>query len=148
MMIAYGDCLQELGRSGEAEPHYRAAIKTGGPEHLIDLAKSRLTKKSEETLRASGDLRPDVVRYMIDAFKQFETMTEQQIQNLALEIAMLGNKGLDINDPRKTYRINSLPGEYTGLHLISIMYTAFQRFAPGTDVGIDLSREYLVATSN
>jgi tetratricopeptide (TPR) repeat protein len=47
MMIAYGDCLTELDRSGESEVHYRLAVKTGGPEHLVDLAKARLTEKSE-----------------------------------------------------------------------------------------------------
>jgi tetratricopeptide (TPR) repeat protein len=47
MMIAYGDCLAELDRSDESEVHYRLAVKTGGPEHLVDLAKARLTEKSE-----------------------------------------------------------------------------------------------------
>ena len=83
---------------------------------------------------------------MRDALERFGSMNESQIQNLALEIAMLGNQGLSINDPAKKYQINSLPGEFTGLHLISIMYAAFQQFAPGTDVGIDLSQEFREAT--
>lgn len=48
MMIAYGDCLAALGCSDESEVHYRMAVKTGGTEHLVDLAKARLTEKSEK----------------------------------------------------------------------------------------------------
>ncbi len=145
MMIAYGDCLIELGRSDESEFHYRMAVKTGGPEHLVDLAKAKLTEKSEKILRSSGNVRPDVVEYMKDALKRFKSMEVTQIQGLALELAMLGNKGLDINDPAKKYPIQAWPGEFSGLHLISIMYAAFQQFAPDTDVGIDLSNEYRMA---
>ncbi|MCX7408698.1 MAG: tetratricopeptide repeat protein [Planctomycetales bacterium] len=145
MMIAYGDCLTELGRSDESQVHYRIAIKTGGPEHLVDLAKARLSKKSEQALRSTGDIRPDVVQYMKDAIKQFESMEVTQIQNLALELTLLGNKGLNINDPAKKHQIKTWIGEYTGLQLISIMYAAFQQFAPDTDIGIDLRKEYCIA---
>jgi len=146
MMIAYGDCLVELGRSNESEVHYRNAVKIGGPEHLVDLAKARLTKKSEQTLRSSGEIRPDVVHYMKDALDRFKSMDVPQIQNLALELTLLGNNGLNINDPAKKYQIKTWTGEYTGLHLISIMFAAFQQFAPDTDIGIDLSKEYQLAS--
>jgi tetratricopeptide (TPR) repeat protein len=145
MMIAQGDCLAELGRSHESEIHYRNAIKSGGPEQLVDLAKARLTKKSEQVFRSSGDIRPDGVQYMLDTLERFESMELSQIQNLALELSLLGNKGLNINDPTKNYQIKTWAGEYTGLHLISIMYAAFQQFAPDTDIGINLSKEYHVA---
>jgi len=52
---------------------------------------------------------------------------------------------LDINDPSTKYTLKSLPGEFSGLHLVSIMYAAFARTSPGTDVGIDLSSEYAEA---
>ena len=82
---------------------------------------------------------------MKDALNRFKSMDLPQIQNLALEIAMLGNKGLNINDPAKKYPIQAWAGAYSGLHLISIMFAAFQQFAPDTDVGIDLSKEYRMA---
>lgn len=145
MMIAYGDCLAELGRSDESEVHYRMAVQADGPEQLVDLAKARLTEKSEKALRSSGDVQPDVVQYMKDALERFKSMDVTQIQNLALELAVLGNKGININDPTRKYQIQSWSGEYTGLHLISIMYVAFQQFAPDTDIGIDLSKEHQIA---
>ena len=146
MMIAYGDCLTEIGRSSEADAHYRAAIETGGPEHLVDLAKARLTEKSEKAFRTSGDVRPDVVEYIKDALKRFQSMDVTQIRNLSFELAMIGNRGLNINDPTTKHQFQTWPGEYTGLQLISFMYAAFQQFAPSTDLGIDLSREYQIAT--
>lgn len=145
MMVAYGDCLDELGRGDESDAHYRAAIKTGGPEHILDLAKSRLTKKSEEGLRALGEIRTDVLEYMQQALEQFKSMSQSQIQGLALEIAMLGSQGMNIHKSDKMYQLKTLPGEYSALQLISMMYAAFQQFAPGTDVGMDLSKEYELA---
>lgn len=93
-------------------------------------------------MRSSGDVRPDVVQYMRDALERFKSMEVTQIHNLALELSVLGNNGLNINDPARKYPLQAWPGEYTGLHLISIMYAAFQQFAPDTDIGIDLSKEY------
>lgn len=75
-------------------------------------------------------------------------MEVTQIQDLALELAILGNTGLDINDPTKKHQIRAWTGEHSGLHLISIMYAAFQQFAPDTDIGIDLSKEYRIATKS
>lgn len=147
MMIAYGDCLAQLGRSGESEIHYRLAIKTGGPEQLVDLARARLSEKSEQAFRSSGEIRPEVIEYIKDALERFRVMdVVTQIQKFALELATIGNKGLNIKDPAKKHLLQTWPGEYTGLQVISIMYAAFQQFAPTTDLGIDLSREYQIAT--
>jgi len=145
MMVGLGETLDELGRTTEAEQQYRAAIRTGGPEHVVDLAKERLTERSEATFRSGGPLRLDAVQYIQDALDRFKGMTPQQIQSLALEIALLGNQGLNINDSTEKHKIKSLEGEFSGLNLISIMYAAFQQFAPGEDVGIDLSKEYEMA---
>ena len=38
-----------------------------------------------------------------------------------------------------------LPGKYSALNVVTIMYAAFQQFAPETDLGIDLAREYQAA---
>lgn len=85
--------------------------------------------------------------YISGALDRFEGMTPKEIQNLGFEIDILRQSGLDINDPSKQYTIRSLPGKFSGLHLVSIMYAAFQQFAPGEDVGIDFSAEYVTARS-
>lgn len=72
-------------------------------------------------------------------------MQPKQIQDVGIDIGLLGTKGLSINDPTKTYNVKSLDGEFTGLQLVSIMYAAFQQFAPGKNVGVDFSKEYQLA---
>jgi hypothetical protein len=85
--------------------------------------------------------------YISGALDRFSGMSPKEIQDLGFEIAVLGQSGLDINDPAKQYSIRSLPGKFSGLHLVSIMYAAFQQFAPSEDVGIDFSAEYEAAIS-
>jgi hypothetical protein len=55
---------------------------------------------------------------------------------------------LDVNNAHKRYRLNSLPGEFTALHLFCLMYVGFQLVAPGTDVGFDLAEEYAAARAS
>lgn len=98
-------------------------------------------------MRKASSERPDVLMYCLGALERFEEMTDEQIQTLGREIAILGMRGLDINDPSQKYTLKSLPGDFSGMHLVSLMYAAFQRVAPGTDVGIDLSREYAQAVA-
>ena len=77
--------------------------------------------------------------------RRFKSMDVAQIQNFSLEPPLIGNKGLNLNDPAKKHQLTTWPGEYSGLRVISIMYAAFQQFAPGTDFGIDVSRDYQIA---
>jgi hypothetical protein len=83
--------------------------------------------------------------YCLGALERFHSMAENEIERIGHEIAILGMQGLDINDPTKKYKLRSMPGDFSGLHLLSIMYVAFQKIAPETDVGIDLSKEYAQA---
>jgi len=38
--------------------------------------------------------------------------------------------------------LQSMPGKFSGLHLLCYEYVAFQQIAPGKDIGFDLSAEY------
>ncbi len=87
----------------------------------------------------------DAVMYCLDALEKFDAMTPEQVQAITLEIALLGQQGLDTNDSTPKYSLSSLPGNFTGLQLVSIMYVGFQHIAPGRDVGFDLSQEYETA---
>ena len=51
----------------------------------------------------------------------------------------------DINDPEDKYTLKALPGKYSGLHLLAIMYTAFRQIDPTMDTGADFSAEYQAA---
>ena len=53
--------------------------------------------------------------------------------------------GIEVNDPDPKYRLQSLPGRFSGLHLVCLEYAAFKQLTPQTDIGFDLSREYEMA---
>ena len=146
ILVSYGTALEQAGRTEDADDQYLAAIKIGSPASWVDLAKTRRTELAEKVLRKrGGDLRPDVMMYITGSLERFSQMNAEEIKAVGMEIAMLGQNGLDINDPDKKYTLQSIPGTFSGLHLVAIMYTAFQQIAPGTDVGIDFSREYEAA---
>jgi hypothetical protein len=62
-----------------------------------------------------------------------------------LSIATLGTRGFDVNDPTPKYQFHSLPGQFNGLQLVSYLYVAYKKIAPGQDIGFDLSAEYKAA---
>ena len=144
-IVGLGQALEEAGDDDAADEQFIKAINLGGPLELIDLAKSRRTKIAHRNLRADAEFRPDVMMYMTGALERFESMSPDEVQKLAYEIALKGQNGLDINDPAPKYTLNTLPGNYSGLHLCSMMYAAFKQFAPNQDVGIDFSKEYAAA---
>jgi hypothetical protein len=64
---------------------------------------------------------------------------------ITCEIAMLGSLGLNLNAPAKPHTLQSLPGAFSGLHMLCLQYVGFQLLDPSIDVGIDLSAEYQAA---
>lgn len=127
-----------------AELMYKRIIDDGHSSQFVDLAEQALTRIGMQTLQATGP-RSDAVIYCLSALEKFAQMGIEEVQKIAYEIAVIGQNGLDINNPRKTYTINSLPGEFTGLQLLCYMYTGFQMIDPSIDIGADLSLEYSTA---
>jgi tetratricopeptide (TPR) repeat protein len=134
--------LESSGRLNDADEVYQGLIKAAGHTPVGQWAKEGRTRIAHALMRKGGNERPDVLMYCLGALERFAEMTDEQVQAIGHEIAILGMRGLDINDPSQKYTLNTLPGDFSGMHLVSLMYAAFQRIAPGTDVGIDLSREY------
>jgi tetratricopeptide (TPR) repeat protein len=139
--------LETLDRLHDADEVYQEIIRAAGHTQVGEWAKEGRTRIAHSLMRRGGNERPDVLMYCLGALERFAEMTDEQIQTVGHEIAILGMRGLDINDPAKKYTLKSLHGEFSGLHLVSIMYAAFQKTSPGTDVGIDLSREYAQAVA-
>lgn len=139
--------LETLGRLHEADDAYQQIIKAAGHTPVGEMAKEGRTRIAHALMRKAGDERPDVLMYCLGALERFQDMTDQEIANVGREIAILGMGGLDINDPAQKYKLKSLQGDFSGLHLVSLMYVAFQKTSPGVDVGIDLSREYAQAVA-
>ncbi len=91
---------------------------------------------------ATGQIRMDAAMYCLGALRTFAKMSQDDIRKVTYEIAMLGTKGLHVNDPAQKYQLRSLPGRFSGLHLVSIEYVGFKLFDPTVDIGFDLSQEF------
>jgi Flp pilus assembly protein TadD len=146
-MFGLAECLSLLGRHTEAHEAYKKAIAINEYGKIAELAQEALRKMAEETFkdRAVGGLRPDAVMYCLSAMEKFSKMPQEEVKRIAFEIALKGRTGLNTNDPGPRYQLQSLPGDFSGLNLVCLMYVAFKSFAPETDVGFDLSKEYAAA---
>jgi hypothetical protein len=85
--------------------------------------------------------------YCVSALEKFEEMSPERVKAIALEIAMLGRGGLDINTPDTRYRLKNMEGDFSGLQLMSLMYVAFKQISPEADIQFDLAKEYESALS-
>ena len=144
---------QTLERSGdknklsEADQLYVEAIKLDSDSQIGGLAREARSKMAEGSFQrsASGGIRMDAVMYLSGALEKFSKMTKQQIQTVTFEIAMQGMNGLSTNDPAQKYTLRSLPGNYSGLHMICLEYVGMKEIEAGIDIGFDLSKEYEMA---
>lgn len=139
-----GHSYLEAGEPDKADDYLKKVIEMGAPVHLVNLAKDDRTRIVAEWLHEHGS-RPDATFYCLSALKLFEEKTAEAVRSISFEIAMLGRSGLDIHNPDRKYRLTSLPGEFTGLHLVCLMYVGFQKIDPSADIGMDLSKEYEAA---
>ena len=143
----YAQALEAEDNIEEADKAYIQTIDIDGFSKIADLARKARSKIAKGTFRknAPGALRMDAVMYCVGALEMFEPMSADQVQKIGFEIAMLGTRGIDVNNPASRYTLKSLPGEFSGLHLLSIQYVAFKKIAPTQSIGFDLSVEYQAA---
>ncbi len=133
----------ELDEADEAYLKVLSLDPTGSLGQHSEKGRSQI---AERTFRGrGGDLRPDAFSYCLGALQRFEGMPKSEIQKIFFEIAMLGTRGLQVNDPAEQYKLNSIPGKFSGLHLLCIEYVGFQLIDPKVDIGFDLSTEYAAA---
>lgn len=145
--VGLGNALEELGRTDDADAAYRNAIDLDQYSAIAEVARQARGKLAHMNFRAQTESmeRLDAVMYCLGAIERYEKMSSAEVQRIAFEIALLGTKGLDVNDPVQKYRLNSLPGSFNGLHLVCLMYVGFKLIAPEADVGFDLGKEYEAA---
>ena len=112
------------------------------PEELRALTRNGLREIAVSELKARGP-RMDAVFYLLDAMRLFSGKSLNEVREVAFEIGMLGHYEPDINDPKKTHVLWSLPGRtFSALELLCIMYAGFKRIEPGIDIGVDLGEEW------
>ncbi len=138
--------LELAGDTPRADDAYQQVISLNEYGDMAESARQARSKIASQTFReAPGDVRMDAVMYLVSALEKFQNMDTDQLKAIGFEIAMLGTKGININDPNSSYTIETLPGEFSGLNLVCHEYAAFKQFAPQMDIGIDLSKEYEAA---
>lgn len=142
-----GKALEQAGEMAEADEAFKRVIELAGFGDAAEMAQQGRSRIAQSTFHANaaGAERPDAVMYCLAALESFGAMGEAELKAVVLEIATLGQQGLDVNNPDRTHRLRALPGEFTGLQLVSYLYVGMQRIAPGQDVGFDLVREYNIA---
>ena len=68
---------------------------------------------------------------------------------IGFEVATLGIKGFYVNDSIQKYELRSVPGRFSGLHMVCLRYAAFKIINPTADIGFDLAEEhYALAIEN
>ncbi len=130
----------------EADTLYQTAISQNIDSQLGELARQARSRIAAKNMRSIGGTpRMDAVMYCLGALEKFSEMAPDAVQAVGFEIALKGRSGLEVNNPDILYTLRTLPGEFTGMHLMCLMFTAFQQIAPETDIGFDLSQEYNAA---
>lgn len=140
--------LDEFGEEGdlsEADKLYTATIALNPHTEIAELARQARSRIAQKHLHTAGEVRLDAVMYCLGALERFAQLGPADVQAIGFEVAKLGQTGIDVNNAAITYTLRSLPGEYTGLHLMSMMYVAFKQTAPHVDIGFDLAQEYASA---
>lgn len=140
-----GRALELEGTLDAADDAYLRAIQTGEQSEAVEAAKSARSRLAQRTFRGKNEPRMDAVMYLLGAMERFDGMNRQQVQQITFEIAMLGRRGLDVNDSAQKYQLRSLQGRFSGLQLVCIEYAGFKILDPSVDIGFDLSREHELA---
>jgi Flp pilus assembly protein TadD len=121
-----------------------ALAPQGALAEKAEAAKRRIANRAFRA-KAVGGLRPDAVMYCLAALERFEPMSQQQLAPILLELGALGQAGLKVNDPGKTYTLRSLPGAFSGLEIACLLHVGLKRLDPAAGSGMDLDAEYQAA---
>jgi tetratricopeptide (TPR) repeat protein len=140
-----GMVLENLGEDlSDSDLAYKKVLELDEFSEIAELARSARSRIALKNFRSFSPTteRMDAVMYCLSALEKFSDMTIDEIQKIGFEIAILGTRGINVNDPQTRYTLRTLPGEFSGLNLLCLEYVAFKKFAPEQDIGFDLSKEY------
>jgi len=145
----YAQVLEAQDKLEDADEAYLKTIEIDEFSNIAELARKGRSNIAQKSFRSgTPDVeRMDAVMYCLGALEKFTGMSHDQVQKIGFEIAILGTKGIDVNNPSKPYNLQNLPGTFSGLHLLCLQYVAFKQIMPEQDIGFDLSAEYRMALS-
>lgn len=144
VVYGLGKAYEVKGDLQKADEHYLRVLAIPGTSPVRDLAKEGRTRIAGVGVKRDGT-NMAAVFYLLDALQTYDGLSRDEVQKIAFDVALLGQRGLDINDPEKKYRVKSLPETYSGLHMLCYMFVGFKIIDPALDAGIDLNEEYHAA---
>jgi len=144
--LGLAEAYRMSGDLEQADDAYQNAIAIDEYSPHAKQAKDRRSSLADKIFRRRGGLiRPDAVMYCLGAMEHFADLSPAEIQRITFEIAMLGTKGFEVNNPEQQYELRSMPGKFSGLHLLCIMYVGFKLIAPEDAPSFDLATVYAEA---
>jgi tetratricopeptide (TPR) repeat protein len=134
-------------RPEDADELYRKAAAIDASSKIAEKAQVRLSEIAQRMFRSKAPRaeRMDAVMYLSGAIEKFAGLPRKEVEKIGYEVAKLGMDGFDVNDSRRKYQLQSLPGRFSGLHMVCLMYAAFKIVNPTADIGFDLANEYTLA---
>lgn len=113
-IFGLASALEDVGTEDaleEADALHRRVIEEHPTAAFVGQSEKARNAYSQRLLksRSVGGFRPDVMMYIADALQTFKRIGPNGTRMLALEIAVLGRSGLDINDSTAKYKLKALP---------------------------------------
>lgn len=150
-IFALAHCLELLGSHEqvlEADGLYKQVIAMNPSSEIAEITRKARTNLAQKSLRSSDiPLRMDAVFYCLAALEKFDGLSSKDVQAIAFKIAMLGRTRIDVNSAEAKYTLRTMPGKFSGLHLMCYMYVGFKVIAPTESISLDLGKEYEMAQS-
>jgi len=131
VLVSLGQCLHHLGDLTGARGQFERAIRIGGPEHLLSMARDYLAKYEKDAERTGDDFNEVAYEYMVDAIQRLSSMDRELKRAVVIELVLLATKGIAINDLDTKHRLRTLDGEFDGLY-IACLFVSVQ--APRVDL--------------
>jgi tetratricopeptide (TPR) repeat protein len=145
-LYGYAVALRRTGDPRAASATLKRAIDVAPFTQTAEACRAELTLIAHSEVRdRGGEVRMDVVHYLLSALETFESVGKQKTGLITYEIAMIGRSGLDINDPTPKYTLKNMEGSFSGLQLLAHMYAGLKQLAPDQDPGVDFCKEYAQA---
>ena len=118
--IGLGQAYDVQGKSDDADAAYIRAIEIDPYNQIAEMARTARSKIAEKNFKkgAGTGTRTDAVLYCFAALEKFAAMTRDQVQRIGFEIAAVGTKGINVNDPDSQYSLSSMLGTFSGLQLV------------------------------
>lgn len=148
-LLGLAQCLEALGGEHRTESNklYDDIVRRFGDHPVVAIAEKARNRIASDQLHAAvdGKIRMDAVFYMQGAMDTFAKLTPGEVGKVVMEIAQLGQSGLQINKPDVRYTLTTLPGEFSGLQLVSIMHVGIRQLDAKAETSTGLDREYQTA---